>query len=291
MRLVSFDVGIRNMAYCVLDVSGELQTIVDWNVVNLMNKETEKKTCTIYNSTKSKNKKVPETICGKSALYEKGEHCYCKKHAENSGFFIPKKECSPQHLNKKKLFDLTQIANQYFITIESSDKRQDILDKINRFFSDRCLTPIINKKERAGELDLISIGRNLRTEMDKVVSFTSATRVIIENQISPIATRMKTIQGMLAQYFIMRMNDKIQIEFLSSSGKLKGFQTQNSEENTDYKKHKKDAIFYCRQFLEKDSFNKWSNILDTKKKDDLADCFLQALFYLKTIKPNTNNLE
>lgn len=282
MRLVSFDVGIRNMAYCVLDVSGELQTIIDWNVINLMNKETEKKTCTIFSSTKSKNKKIPETICGKLALYEKGEQCYCKKHAENSGFFISKKECSPQYLNKKKLFDLTQIANQYFITIESSDKRQDILDKINRFFIDRCLKPIINKKERAGELDLISIGRNLRTEIDKIGSFSSATHVIIENQISPIATRMKTIQGMLAQYFIMRMNDKIQIEFLSSSGKLKGFQTQNSEENTDYKKNKKDAIFYCQQFLEKDCFKEWTHILDTKKKDDLADCFLQALFYLKT---------
>jgi hypothetical protein len=146
------------------------------------------------------------------------------------------------------------------------------------------LIPIVNKKERAGELDLISIGRNLRTEMDKIECFTSATHVIIENQISPIATRMKTIQGMLAQYFIMRMNDKIQIEFLSSSGKLKGFETKNTEENTEYKKHKKDAIFYCRQILEKDEFKEWGHVLETRKKDDLADCFLQALFYLKNVK-------
>jgi hypothetical protein len=287
MRIISFDVGIKNMAYCVLDVSGEHQSIVDWNVVNLMNKETEKKTCTILNKTKTKKITLPETVCGKPAFYEKGELCFCKKHAENSSFFIPKKECSPQSLNKKKIDELIQIGKLHFIPITDSDKRQDILDKVNHFFSDKTLIPIITKKEKAGELDLITIGRNLRTEMDKIDCFTAATHVIIENQISPIATRMKTIQGMLAQYFIMRMNDKIHVEFLSSSGKLKGFETKNSEENTEYKKHKKDAIFYCRQFLEKDEFKEWGHVLETRKKDDLADCFLQALFYLKNRKTKT----
>ena len=45
-------------------------------------------------------------------------------------------------------------------------------------------------------------------------------RVIIENQISPIANRMKTVQGMLSQYFLMS-NDKLDIEFISSINKLK----------------------------------------------------------------------
>ena len=32
-RLISFDVGIKNMAYCLFDLSSN--TIVEWNVLNL----------------------------------------------------------------------------------------------------------------------------------------------------------------------------------------------------------------------------------------------------------------
>ena len=37
MKLISFDVGIKNMAYCILDLSGTNFQIKDWNVLNLMN--------------------------------------------------------------------------------------------------------------------------------------------------------------------------------------------------------------------------------------------------------------
>jgi hypothetical protein len=134
--------------------------------------------------------------------------------------------------------------------------------------------------------------------------------VIIENQISPIANRMKTIQGMLAQYFIIK-DENIIIDFVSSSNKLKQFtnvsitKPENILENTmkpaenstkkpvennvekniknpDYKKHKIDGVSYCSRILSKnDSFEQWRTSLDTKKKDDLADCFLQGLWYLK----------
>ena len=78
------------------------------------------------------------------------------------------------------------------------------------------------KKVTAGETDLLSIGKNLKIELNKLDTLDNIDVVFIENQISPIANRMKTIQGMLAQYFIMT-NDNISIEFVSSSHKLKQF--------------------------------------------------------------------
>ena len=41
MKYISFDVGIKNMAYCVFDCSGSKESphIVDWNILNLMDKE------------------------------------------------------------------------------------------------------------------------------------------------------------------------------------------------------------------------------------------------------------
>ncbi len=48
---------------------------------------------------------------------------------------------------------------------------------------------------------------------------------------------------------------------------------------SNYKQHKKDAIFYCKKFLEKPQYNSWNWILDNEKKDDLADCFLQGIWF------------
>ena len=47
------------------------------------------------------------------------------------------------------------------------------------------------------------MGINLK-KMDELYKDDDIDTVIIENQISPIANRMKTLQGMIAQYFIMK---------------------------------------------------------------------------------------
>jgi hypothetical protein len=105
---------------------------------------------------------------------------------------------------------------------------------------------------------------------------------------------MKTIQGMLAQYFIMSYQGDIDIRMISSSNKLKEFEKKDEktektkEEKTDgqkYKEHKKDGVLYCKQLFETYKIDsKWLAALDTKKKDDLADCFLQGIWFLKKEK-------
>ena len=53
--------------------------------------------------------------------------------------------------------------------------------------------------------------------------------VIIENQIGPLAIRMKTIQGMIVQYFIMSNLNVEHIEFISASNKLKDCDVKDKE--------------------------------------------------------------
>lgn len=82
--------------------------------------------------------------------------------------------------------------------------------------------------------------------------------VLIENQISPLANRMKTLQGMLAQTFIMLKED-VRIEFISSANKLKMFsskevKTNDSTQSQTYQAHKKDGITYCEQILQEGKF-------------------------------------
>jgi hypothetical protein len=157
------------------------------------------------------------------------------------------------------------------------------------------LEPVsIQKSKSAGDTDLVSIGKKMREQFDQILEMhKDITHVLIENQISPLANRMKTIQGMLSQYFIM-VYDTISIEFISSANKLKIFSSIKVEKDTieknqstektqsqTYKGHKKDGVYHSIHVLEKNAWiahQKWS--LDTKKKDDLADCFLQGLWYL-----------
>jgi hypothetical protein len=142
------------------------------------------------------------------------------------------------------------------------------------------INPIIfRKKKTAGEVDLITIGRNMKTCLDNLRNVHNITHVIMENQISTIASRMKTIQGMLAQYYIMQPSLP-QVEFVSSANKLKHLVI--SSERDTYKQHKKDSIEFCEKFLSSNQhLGNWGDILHTPKKDDLADAFLQGIWYLK----------
>jgi hypothetical protein len=168
--------------------------------------------------------------------------------------------------------------------------------------TDTSETPVADKPKKpnyvyAHDLDLITYGRNLMKHLDAILypvaSASSASNVIdmmiVENQISTLASRMKTLQGMITQYFIMKQVP--QIEFISASCKLKLFtdsqMSYDDEMNIDastYADRKKSGIVVCRSLGEisrkhQSDFAKWMACFENhKKKDDLADCFLQGLW-------------
>jgi hypothetical protein len=301
MKLVSFDVGIKNMAYCIFDVSfGSPMLVKEWNVINLMDKsEVPILLCNCHLPAKNKKKsKVLENVivelCGKKAKFKKRDNFFCEKHSKKqTEYLTPNKECSPSSIKKLKNGELIDICKKYTINIGNAYLKKDILDIANAFFENKMLEIIIFDKEKtASETDLITIGKNLKIELDKVNDLLDVTHVIIENQISPIANRMKTIQGMLAQYFIMTGSQNIHIEFVSSLNKLKGYDLdsiKDTDNENKYKQHKKDSIIICNRFLENnENLQVWSQAMTTSKKDDLADSFLQGIWYLKSKKVITN---
>jgi hypothetical protein len=312
-KLISFDIGIKNMAFCLFDMSNSTPDIQKWDVLNLMNAvENTQQLCTCQLKGKPAKKcTIPSSpkLCNKKAKYEKNGQYYCEKHAnEHIEFIIPQKEHSPPALRKMKAEELLAISEQYSVfrkttvpvgTVGTLDAfclrsnigepeekipttKKGLLEKTLAFFEKKCFRVLqAPKKKTANETDLISIGRNMTKLLDEIPEITDGTitHVILENQISTIANRMKTIQGMLAQYFIMRGRADIVIEFVSSSNKLKDFV---AEKNTTYKQHKKDGIAICSLFLENNpGWASWTSVLHTTKRDDLADSFLQGIWYLK----------
>lgn len=306
MKVISFDVGIKNMAYCILDCTqGEL-AITGWGVLNLMDKQESAHMCGCMN--KPKSKKTLVTACTKKAKYMKHDIYYCEKHAkECSQYIVPTKQLQSSSLKKLKVDDLIKLGNKHliFLSVPNYDKllKKELLSIVMTYFEKHCYELIVAiKSKTASETDLIEIGRNMKKCLGEVENVSDITNVVIENQISPIANRMKTIQGMLAQYFIMT-NETARIDFISSANKLKQFATRRTiteddvVENTlipsaqgfnpDYKAHKKDGVYYCLEIVNMNNqLASWRTALDTKKKDDLADAFLQGIWYLR----NNNNI-
>lgn len=315
MKIISFDVGIKNMAYCIFSIDNSCvenkMLIADWNVVSLLENEEPRLNCTcLRTKTKSKSKsKTDDNICNRIGKFRRGENIYCDKHAKaQTEWLLPQTRFSQKNLKKTKIDDLINLASE--LKIENIAKRRaDILKQFDDFVSNKCLSQVSAVvKQNAGHVDLVSIGRKMREVFDTVlIHHRDITHVIIENQISPLANRMKTIQGMLSQYFIM-VYDSIIIDFISSANKLKFF-TVNSKnqdksknqldvetqtESQKYKSHKKDGVYYSQQVLNSNKWisnNKWDSIFESKKKDDLADCFLQGLWYLCKNEKITMNEE
>jgi len=96
--------------------------------------------------------------------------------------------------------------------------------------------------------------------------------VLVENQIGPLASKMKMIQGMVIQYWVSRQS---KIECISACNKLKLFHVGK----TTYAERKKLSIQHTLSLLESNQMDT-SFFMKHKKKDDLADTFLQGIWYL-----------
>jgi hypothetical protein len=94
---------------------------------------------------------------------------------------------------------------------------------------------------------------------------------------------MKTIQGMIVQYFVMSNLNIPHIEFISALNKLKDCDVKYKEKYSD---RKKLGISKCLDILTTDfRFDEHINFFNShKKKDDLSDAFLQGLWFINNKK-------
>jgi D-ribose pyranose/furanose isomerase RbsD len=260
MNLLSIDVGIKNLALCLIHLDNENNfDIIKWDVINLCKEEKQK------------------CDCGKNAAYVFDNIYYCKKHSIKCNKPILCKELEDNKLKKIKIKDLKELLSKENIPFQTEKSKPVLIDYLKTYLPCHYVIPF-NNTIKTNDLSLIDIGINMKELLDELYNNIKIDRVIIENQISPIANRMKTLQGMIAQYFIM--NNILNIEFISATNKLKDF---NTNKKTTYSERKKKGIEICEELLvNNESLNKYLEMfVESKKKDDLADCFLQGLWYLK----------
>jgi hypothetical protein len=282
MYILSIDVGIKNLACCILEVEKQSKkySIIKWDVLDLC---------------KSQNIhfKCHKSECKRKVYFKDiNNQYYCNIHAKQCKYKIPTKEDKFTTLRKKKIKDIEHYISERIIlftelnsantdanmktnTKTKKPTKKELLERIEQYQQKYLLERITESKTK--DFTLIDIGKNIVTQLNSFLSNIKLDIILIENQIGPLANKMKTIQGMIAQYFIM--NSVYSIYFISASNKLKLFPGKKS----NYKERKKMGIEVTRKFIEEaenkvflsDQFEKH------KKKDDLADCFLQGYWYIK----------
>ena len=281
MKLLSIDVGIKNLAYCLLDTSEN--KIIAWDVINLCGQDP----CCSSDQCKKKAKFMLTS-----------NHYFCQLHAKKSGLILPTATISLKKIKKMKMVDLQKVVGDYSIPLAASSgtiKKEDLLKQVMAFMEVKMLNSVNDLK--ANDMDLIEIGIAMRNAFDTELKLHRATidTIVIENQISPIANRMKTLQGMIAQYFIM--HDKTKIIFVSAANKLKGHAQDQSQApaaqpqapaddkkvTTTYADRKKEGVKVTLKLLN-EKHTEWLSHFNThKKKDDLADSFLQGVWYMTSV--------
>ena len=77
MKILSIDVGIKNLAFCILDKSPTVQQfkITKWDIINLSEERSLK--CGFIEKS---------LLCNKQEKFKKEDTCYCAKHSKKQNF-------------------------------------------------------------------------------------------------------------------------------------------------------------------------------------------------------------
>jgi hypothetical protein len=303
MKILSIDIGIKNLAYVILECdvidkknnANEFKDfkIIKWDVINLCNKLIS----------------CNQLSCSKEAKFHKDNIFYCKNHTKKTEYSLP--TCNIKTLHKQSVANLSKLTEQYQIKIEKPINKASLIKLLEDYLNTTCFEAI--ESVNANNVNLIDIGISIKNELNELFKnyeLSSIDQIILENQISPIANRMKTIQGMISQYFIDCNN--YNIKFISATNKLKPFTSkenkyvsgykdycecdindtkevkevkevkENKDKKLSYNERKKLSIYYTKQLLEhKNMLPEHAFFIKHSKKDDLADCFLQGIYYLE----------
>lgn len=306
--VLSFDVGVIHLSYCLMtqkpfvDASGNKKEqssnwhILDWNNIDLMNRDDMKCDCGAKAS-------LTNNIDGIVKYY-------CKTHAkkvditeqpfEDMFDLINSKETKGtcMHLVKEKecgktiKYCLQNNNNSVYCTAHAKSIHKSVCksNEMKNF-----------KLKSSKTLNFDDVKYDLIMVLESKPKLLEADYVVIENQPSFKNPRMKSIASTLYDYYMIRgIVDKArtksnitQVKFMSPSNKLKLADSGDTKQLVKVKKEENDTkaykltkslgIKYCTEMVS--HLPEWLKHFNSfKKKDDMADSFLQgAYFYLNSI--------
>jgi len=288
MRVLSWDPGIINLAYCLVDYNSmDDFKILRWKNWDLLKRPTQ---CNGYSKDGS--------ICTFKPIYTVLNKGYCKKHTKS--FDLPDytklyKELLPGHK-----CDICGKKGRYKLIEEDSKLCMDHYKRDIKV-RDKTLKPV-EIKVACKKISTTKIQIMLIKKLDKMLKKfddDGIEIILIENQIAKLAPKMKAIASTLMDYFLIRkeldgyFKNIKEICFFNPNNKIwvkKGNLVSVPKSEKSYKKNKNNSVKYCQKLLKSKEMHKDLEYLNVdKKKDDKADALLQCIYKMSRLNINKSN--
>ena len=253
MKLVSFDVGLRNLAFCVLEGTSRSDLkITGWDLIDVMAEMggLDKPLC---------------HKCKKPACWIQQTTYACTRHKGASGSTYTK-----SGLSKKTKEELQAMGIP--LNIQGTTKKE-LVDKLYTASSKSVWKRCVKSAKQGSVVDLapaISASLQMRANLWK-----NSSLVVFEQQPDK---RMLCVQGMLHMWFVAQ---GYKCKGVSAIHKLTNMITVEDATKT-YKGRKKTGIVHAAELVPTEELKTF--MLKHPKKDDLADSFLQGLWVLENTK-------
>lgn len=219
MAVMAWDVGIKNLAYCIIRSETD---ILDWDIINISG--CSKITC--CGQTKAKK------VCGKAAsVYIDEDHGYCETHKSQASsvwsddmveelFSVCTGYC--EYVNTKGVKCTAKAKRYHDIKYCGTHAKAEM----KRVCANRGVKPVksrVQGKIPTQELQ-INLFRILDAKLDQFIEY-GVKHVYIENQPSLVNPKMKALACSLMDYFLLRSKIDLKIDisivsFISPNTKL-----------------------------------------------------------------------
>lgn len=247
MKLVSFDVGLRNLAFCVMEGTNRSNVkIIHWDLIDVMAESAGQDNIKCFK-------------CKKPANWTSGEQTACTLHKGKTAKVITKTE-----LNKKPIDELRREGGQQFKT------KKEAVDFLYKKYSQNVWKRCIKSSKSMSVVDLADpIARCLESRRSL---WEGAHLIGFEQQPDK---RMLCVQAMLHMWFACQ---GYKCRGVSAIHKLTNMISLEDSTKT-YKGRKSTGIVHATELVPTAEWKQY--MLKHPKKDDLADCYLQGLWVLE----------
>lgn len=254
MKLVSFDIGLRNLAYCVIEGTNRSDVkILDWNIIDILGEQSG----------------LENPRCSKCTTHASWKHAtdgtfMCTRHKPKGGKKVTKSEIS-----KKPVAELSAELEKYGLECPTKKKADMVTILYLRARQNTWLRCV--KSAFAGSV--IDLAPAMISSLDKRANvWKGSDKICFENQPD---RRMFAVQAMIHMYFCCR---GFACEGVSATHKLNNIITVDDRVDS-YKGRKKTGIVHAQSLVLDPAWN--AHMMKHPKKDDLADSFLQGLWVME----------
>ena len=247
MKILSWDVGIYNLCYCILEKNEENSKIIAWDIVNLVDNEKMKKNRNLlFENIPRKLNEIPQLLDVDLVVIE-----------------------NQPSLKNPQMKSIQMILYSYFLILgkvignESTKSYIETIDfcsatnKLKIYDGPKIDLNNIKGKKKKNNNECLDNNNNNNNNNNECLDNTK--NVIINNN-----------------DYIIETEDESETKLIVKEKELK-------KTTLKYADKKKIAIEHAKYFLEKYDKEYLEFFNSHKKKDDLSDSYLQGLYYISEL--------